>query len=71
MNKYIVRAIKDIGITMEGTMHIEAESRRKCKKLFRKQNKNWQIIDIKTKEIDGIIQLTPDCQLEIDRTIFA
>lgn len=69
MNKYIVKATKDIGITMEGTFHVLADSRRKAKKSFRRQNMNWQIVDVRTKEVDGVLHLTPECQLQIDKDI--
>lgn len=70
MNKYIVKATKDIGITLEGTFHILADSRRKAKKSFRHQNANWQIVDVHTREIDGVLHLTPELQLEIDKDMF-
>jgi hypothetical protein len=68
MNKYVVSCVKDIGVIMEGKMHIEADSRRKCRKSFRKAHPNWQIVSIKTKEIDGIVA-PPEHILAIDRDI--
>lgn len=50
MHQYIVKATKDIGILMEGTMHFQESSKRKVKKAFRKQFKGWHILDIKMKD---------------------
>lgn len=66
---FIVKCIKDIGVLMEGTMHVPAPSKRKAKKAFRSQYKNWMIVDIKAKPSDIPIQLTPECKLEIDSDI--
>lgn len=43
---YIVKATKDIGILIEGTIHLFEISKRKAKKAFKKTWKQWRIIDI-------------------------
>lgn len=51
MKQFIIKAEKDIGILLEGLMHIQATGKRKAKKAFRKQFKSWKIVDMKLKEV--------------------
>ena len=66
---YVVKATKDIGVLMEGVMHISAPSKRKAKKSFYQQFKNWQIVNVQTNIDKQIIIQSPEYLLEIDQEI--
>lgn len=57
MNKdFIIEAIKDIGVLIEGSFHYMATSKRKAKKIFREQFKGWKVVRIKNGNEGSSIQ---------------
>lgn len=66
---FTIKAIKDIGVLMEGSMHIEAKNKRKAKRYFKHQYKNWTIVNITPNSIGTLALSSPEVTLEIDRSI--